>query len=88
MDTEAKLSRLKEILAEVADLSYANYVLEWDQQCYMPEGGAEARSQQCATLQRLAHEKLVAEETGRLLDDLKPHAATSNRIPTTRACCG
>jgi carboxypeptidase Taq len=74
MDSVAKMNRLKEILGEVADLTYANFLLDWDQQCYMPEGGAEGRSYQSATLQRLAHERLSSEETGRLLDDLKAYA--------------
>ena len=36
----------------------------------MPEGGAEARSRQSALLSRLAHERKIAPEIGKLLDGL------------------
>ncbi len=71
---ENKLKQLKEILAECVDLMYAGALLEWDQQCYMPTGGSEARSYQMATLKRLAHQRLTSSETGQLLEDLKPYA--------------
>lgn len=67
---EEKINRLKEINAELADLSYATSVLGWDQQVYMPPMGAEARGNQLATLQRLIHIKLTDPEVGKLLDDL------------------
>jgi carboxypeptidase Taq len=72
---EEKLNLLKEILAEVSELTYASALLDWDQQCYMPPMGAEGRGQQQGTLGRLAHERFVSEEVGRLLEDLKPYAA-------------
>lgn len=59
---------LKERLATISDLRGARSVLFWDQQTYMPEGGIGARAEQLATLSRIAHEMLVSEETGRLLD--------------------
>src|SRR5512135_3362557 len=70
-----KLDRLKEIMAEVADLNTAASLLSWDQQTYMPEGGAPARGQQMATLGKLAHEKATSDEVGRLLEDLKAEFA-------------
>ncbi len=66
-----KLSQLKSILAEVSDLRGAAALLEWDQQCYMPEGGSEPRSYQMSTLQRLAHERFTSDDVGQLLEDLK-----------------
>jgi len=74
MDTQTKLTQLKKILAEAADLLYAAALLEWDQQCYMPEGGAEGRSNQIATIQELVHVKVTAPEVGALLEDLRPYA--------------
>jgi carboxypeptidase Taq len=62
------VNELKAHLGEVADLSTAGAVLEWDQLTYMPRGGAEARAQALATLAGLAHEKLISERTGELLD--------------------
>ncbi|MBI5666770.1 MAG: carboxypeptidase M32 [Chloroflexi bacterium] len=70
---EAKLQELKNRLAEVDDLGHANAVLAWDQQTYMPPGGAAARGRQMATLSRLAHEKFTDPAIGRLLDDLRPY---------------
>jgi carboxypeptidase Taq len=70
-----RMERLKAILAEVADLNGAAAVLEWDQQTYMPPGGAEDRGNQQATLSRLAHVAFTSPEVGRLLDALEPYAA-------------
>jgi carboxypeptidase Taq len=75
MTSEQQLQELKNRLAEVYDLYYATAVLDWDQQTYMPPGGAENRGHQLATLQQIAHEKFVADEIGRLLEDLAPYAA-------------
>ena len=66
-----KMTQLKTILAEVADLAGASQVLGWDQQTYMPHGGAEARGQQQGTLDRIAHERFTSKEVGKLLEDLK-----------------
>jgi carboxypeptidase Taq len=54
-------------LAEIGHLNTALAVLGWDQQCYMPPGGANERSEQYGVLGRLAHEMYVAEETQKLL---------------------
>jgi len=70
-----KLKQLKEILGEVIDLNNASAVLSWDQQTYMPPGGAEARGQQLATLGKLAQIKFASDEVGKLLDELKPEFA-------------
>ncbi len=63
-----KVEQLKNHLADVVHLRHAAAVLGWDQQVNMPPGGAPARAEQLATLSRLAHEKFVAEETGRLIE--------------------
>ena len=67
---QAELDNLKNRLAEVDDVENAAALLEWDQLVMMPPGGAEGRADQTATLQKIAHEKLVAPEVGRLLDSL------------------
>lgn len=66
------LAKLRSILAEVSDLNSASAVLTWDQQTYMPSGGAERRGQQLGTLQSLAHQKFTSPEVGRMLEDLTP----------------
>jgi len=67
---EEKLKQLKSIQAELSDLAQTAGLLSWDQQVNMPPGGAEARSNQMATLQRLIHTKIISPEVGPLLDDL------------------
>lgn len=62
------LEQLKIRLGQIDDLNRANALLSWDQQTYMPHGGAAARAEQLATLQKISHEMLTADETGRLLD--------------------
>ena len=75
MSSEQNLARLRAILREVTDLQSAAAVLGWDQQTYMPPGGAGPRGRQIATLSRLAHERFVAPEVGILLDELEEHAS-------------
>src|SRR2546427_650945 len=43
----------------------------------MPAAGAGHRADHMATLRRLAHELLIAGETGRLLDDFEPETTTA-----------
>jgi carboxypeptidase Taq len=66
-----KLEQLKERLGEVVDIDRAASILSWDQQVNMPPGGNEARGQQLATLSKIAQEKFISNEVGRLIDDLK-----------------
>ena len=75
MRPEQQLEQLKILLAEIADLNYASALLDWDQQTYMPPGGAENRGHQLATLQQIAHTRLVSDEIGKLLDDLQPYVS-------------
>ena len=49
-------------------------VLSWDQNTYMPPGGHATRGDQLATLERLAHGRLVDPRLGALLDALEPWA--------------
>jgi carboxypeptidase Taq len=73
MDT---FNELKLKLAIVHDLNMAGAVLSWDNETYMPPGGAEARAQQMGTLNSLAHEKFTSDEIGKLLDELKEYEAS------------
>lgn len=43
-------------MQKIADVKYAAAVLQWDQETYLPEGGAGFRGQQIATLEELAHQ--------------------------------
>ncbi|MAQ18046.1 MAG: carboxypeptidase [Sandaracinus sp.] len=64
------LVELKSELRAISDLHAAAMVLEWDQNTYMPPGGAEARGRQIALLSRLAHERRSADRMGKLLGEL------------------
>ena len=65
------LEQLKGRLARVTDLERVSRLLSWDQQTMMPRAGAEIRAEHLATLRRFAHELLIDDETGRLLDELR-----------------
>jgi carboxypeptidase Taq len=73
------LAELKARLREIADLRAAGAVLSWDQATYMPEGGAAARGRQMALLSRLAHERSVAPDIGRLIETLIPYGESLPR---------
>ena len=62
------LDDLRDHLAPIEDLKAAAAVLAWDQETFMPDGGAEARARQLSTLQSMAHEQFASDETGDLLD--------------------
>ncbi|MBO0690844.1 MAG: carboxypeptidase M32 [Candidatus Dormibacteraeota bacterium] len=62
------VSDLRGILAEVTDLTRVAELLIWDQETYMPPGGVSGRASQAATVSRLAHERFVSAEVGRLLE--------------------
>ena len=70
------LVELRRRLAEVSDLSRAAGVLAWDQRVTMPPRGTDARADQLATLGRIAHERFIDDEVGRLLDDAEPQVAS------------
>jgi carboxypeptidase Taq len=71
---EEKVAELKRRLMEADDIEKAAAVLHWDQSTYMPQGGAQARGRQMATLGRLGHEKFIDPEVGKLLDELLIYA--------------
>jgi carboxypeptidase Taq len=66
------LEQLEERLGKITDLERISRVLSWDQQTMMPPAGSDHRADHLSTLRRIAHELLIADETGRLLDALRP----------------
>lgn len=68
------LARVKEI----GHIVSAAAVLGWDQQCYMPAGGAAERAEQLALLSTIAHERFTASETGDLLAAAETEAAAQD----------
>lgn len=83
--TDERLTDLRERLGRVMDLRAAASVLSWDQETYMPDGAAEARAAQLATVQSLAHEHFTSENVGRLLEDLEPLVADLDPLSTDAA---
>ncbi len=73
-----KLQELTTLSGEIIDLGRAESVLGWDQQTFMPPGGAPARALQSSLLSRLRHEKFTAERVGHLIDDL---SAETRELP-------
>jgi len=63
---------LRRRLGEIHDLEKAAGLLSWDEETKMPPTGVDARAEQRATLNRIAHELQVAPALGELLDELRP----------------
>jgi carboxypeptidase Taq len=78
------LQELKALLAEVADISGAIALLGWDQQTYMPSGGAESRGEQLGTLSKINHDKFTAPRVGELLEKLTKSG--SSQLDSDDAC--
>jgi carboxypeptidase Taq len=64
------LESLRGRMAELADLTYVEMLLGWDQLVMMPHEGASARAQQQGTLARLTHERATAADIGAWLSEL------------------
>jgi len=73
---------LKAALAPIEDLKSAAAVLSWDQETFMPDGGAEARANQIATLKTMAHERFVTDEMGALLEEAETAVEAGNASET------
>jgi carboxypeptidase Taq len=71
---------------ELDDISSAIKLMHWDQEVMMPPKGGASRARALATLQAIAHKKLIDPEMGALLerldgeDTLGQHQAASVRI--------
>lgn len=57
-------------MQRIADVRAAGAVLQWDQETYLPPGGAHFRGQQISTLSELAHKLFSEEELGAVLNSL------------------
>lgn len=67
--TSNALDQLKALAYDLDALNTSISVLDWDQQCFMPPGGAEARAEHVGILSRMHHELLTSEKTGRLIEE-------------------
>ncbi|MBS1721843.1 MAG: carboxypeptidase M32 [Armatimonadetes bacterium] len=78
------LEKLNSRLADVNALGAAVAMMEWDQQTYMPRGGAEARAQHTGILSRMAHELFTADDTRDMLEKAKGEASSEDDIAMIR----
>jgi carboxypeptidase Taq len=69
-NTAARYASYQAKMRKIADVRNAMAVLEWDQETYLPEKGADIRGQQMATLTGLAHEWFADASLGELLKAL------------------
>lgn len=69
-DSFRTLTDLRTKLIQVHHLKDAAALLSWDQETYMPHGGGEARADQLATLQTLAHQQFVSPDIADWLAEL------------------
>lgn len=65
----APIEELKSRYADLNALRSAIMLMDWDQQTFMPRGGADARAEHVARLAKLFHEMFTADETRRLIED-------------------
>jgi carboxypeptidase Taq len=71
MSEPAGYEELRGRLGRINDLSRAASLLAWDERTMMPKGGAEARSEQLATLARVRHEMFTDDAIGRLIEEVR-----------------
>jgi carboxypeptidase Taq len=71
--SEERYSELRDHLTEIWDLAKVGGLAGWDQQTMMPPRGAGVRARQLATVSKLVHERLVSDELGELLEELRPY---------------
>jgi carboxypeptidase Taq len=64
------LDALRDRLAELSDLAALGRLAGWDQRTMMPPGGAPARAQQLATLERIVHDRSTDDAIGGWLDEV------------------
>src|SRR5437879_3716321 len=70
------LEQLTSRLADIQALEALSWLLDWDQRTTMPPAGGTHRADHAALVQRLAHERLIDPEVGRLLEELAPVEAS------------
>ncbi|WCB94642.1 Thermostable carboxypeptidase 1 [Baekduia alba] len=63
----APIDALRARLAELNDLRLVGQLVGWDQRTMMPPAGGPERAEQLATLQRIGHERFIADEVGEWL---------------------
>ena len=68
-----RYTELRDRLGELWDLAKLGGLGGWDQQTMMPPQGLGVRAHQLATVSKLVHDRVVSEELGALLEELRPY---------------
>jgi carboxypeptidase Taq len=74
-----KYEEYKNQMQRIADVNYSAALLSWDQETYMPEGGAGLRARQQSTLAGISHDLFTAESLGKLLEELEKDNSLDER---------
>ena len=82
---QEKLEQFKHRMMEITDLGRAEALLGWDQQTYMPRGGAEDRGNVLETVAGLSHRMFTSADMGEMLAELVPYA--ENLDPDSDDAC-
>ncbi|RYZ28924.1 MAG: carboxypeptidase M32 [Chitinophagaceae bacterium] len=77
INTQELYATFRTKMQRIADIRAANAVLQWDQETYLPTGGAHFRGQQISTLSEIAHQFFSEEELGNILNELAGRADLS-----------
>src|SRR5256885_3282986 len=78
------LDSLRSRTSDLDALHAALSMMEWDQQTYMPRGGAEARAEHVGLLSRMYHETLVSDEFRKALEGARSEAKSEEDLATLR----
>lgn len=80
--------KLMDRVKDVGRMHAVEQLLDWDQETYMPAEGVKPRAELAALVSGLAHERLISDETRKLLDDASSaeddHVAQTNLRETRR----
>ncbi len=76
----SSVANLKSRLADINALNSAIAMMDWDQQTFMPRGGAAARAEHLGCLSRMSHELFVADTTRTELEKAKAEAEGDDAI--------
>jgi carboxypeptidase Taq len=71
--SDARYAQLRERLGHLWDIVKLTGLADWDQQTMMPPAGASVRAYQLATGSKLVHDLMVADELGKLLEEIRPY---------------
>lgn len=69
--SDTRINELLDYLHEIEDLKALGDLAEWDQNTAMPNGAAEIRGTQVATLRGLLHERWTSPQLGNMLEALR-----------------